>query len=250
MDLFKKVAWSLLGFAFIVMAISVVLIFIPFVGILSSFIQSALLAGIYIFLRQLKSGKQNFNQLFEGFNSFGPIALYLIVLFLMFIPLVIIMFTVTFPFGIFMDYVSGGMDPQYMAEEIARSFEGNIGLIMIGYLIIIAGGIYISISYQFVLPLIVDAKLGFWEAMETSRRVIGKKFFMFLLLFLVIGVLGAIGILITCFLGILVVIPYMHCVIFAAYDDILKPSPQASAQISDFGVQERDINTEAEDENK
>jgi hypothetical protein len=39
--------------------------------------------------------------------------------------------------------------------------------------------------------------------------------------------------------------------IFAIYDDILKPQDEdLTQQISDFGVQEKDINTEAEDDAK
>ena len=68
-----------------------------------------------------------------------------------------------------------------MAEDFASAMEDNIGSIVLGGIVFFLGGMYIYVSYQFTLPLIVDAKLGFWEAMETSRRVIGKKFFMFFL---------------------------------------------------------------------
>jgi len=46
-----------------------------------------------------------------------------------------------------------------------------------------------------------------------------------------------------------VVMPYIYCVIFVAYDDILKPeSEDLSDKISSFGSSEKDINTESEDE--
>jgi len=69
----------------------------------------------------------------------------------------------------------------------------------------------------------VDSKLEFWQAMEVSRKVIGKKFFMFLLMFLIIGIVAGIATAVTCGLGMFVVFPYIYCVVFAAYDDILKP---------------------------
>ncbi len=250
-DLFRKGAGPLIGFYVIVIVSILVLSFIPFVSILSGFLQSAFIAGIYIFLRNLLVKKENFNQLFEGFNSFGNIAVFVIVRFLFFLPFLVLLFTVVFPMSLFIDLIAGNIDSQFFAEELALSFEGNLGTIFFVYFILIIGAIYIYMSYVFVLPLIVDAKMDFWQAMETSRKVIGKKFFMFLLMFIVLGIIAIVGTAITCFLGIFVVFPYIYCVIFAAYDDILKPSPKVSAsQISDFGVQEKDINTESEDEEK
>jgi uncharacterized membrane protein len=41
-------------------------------------------------------------------------------------------------------------------------------------------GIYLMVSYQIALPLAVDKKLGPWEALETSRKVISHKWFMVL----------------------------------------------------------------------
>ena len=248
-DHFKKDAGSLIGFAVIVIIVSMVVAFIPFIGLANMFLQSAFLAGIYVFLRRQNQNKQNFNQLFDGFNSFGPIAVYLVIQFLFMVPLFILMFTLIIPFDVFAGLFTGNIDAEYFAEEVAMSMEGNIGVILLGYLVFFIGAMYIYISYQFTLPLIVDAKLGFWEAMETSRRVIGKKFFMFFLLILVIGILAGLGTVMTCGLGMFVALPYIHCVIFAAYDDILKPADEdLSNQISEFGAEERDVNTESEDD--
>jgi membrane-anchored glycerophosphoryl diester phosphodiesterase (GDPDase) len=250
-DLFKKGAGNLIGFYIIVIVSIMILSFIPFLGLLSGFLQAAFIAGIYIFLRQLMVKKENFNQFFEGFNSFGNIAVFVIIRFLFILPLLALLFTVVFPFELFIDLISGDIDPEYFGEEIALSLQGNLGTIFTVYFIMIVGMIYIYVSYAFTLPLIADAKLDFWQAMEISRKIIGRKFFMFLLMFIVLGIIAMVGTLVTCFLGIFAVLPYIYCVIFAAYDDILKPdSENLSDKTSDFGVQEKDINTESEDEGK
>lgn len=247
-SLFKKGAGSLIGFYIIVVVMLLVLNFIPFVSLISGFLQAALIAGVYIFLRQLMQKRENFNQFFEGFNNFGQIAIFVLIRFLFIIPFLVLLFTIIFPFHIIADLISGDIDAQYFAEEIVSSLEGNIGLVIGTYGVMIIGFIYIYMSYSFTLPLIVDAKLEFWQAMEVSRKIIGRKFFMFLLLFIVLGIIAMLGTLITCGLGLFIVMPYLYCVIFAAYDDILKPqSEDLSNQISDFGVQEKDINTESED---
>lgn len=248
-DLFKKGAGSLIGFYIIVIVAVFLLSLIPFVSLLSSFLQAAFMAGIYIFLRRLLVREENFNQLFEGFNYFGNIAAFVIIRFLFFLPFLALLFTVIFPFELFLELIGGDIDTQYFAEEIALSMEGNIATIIFVYFLLIVGVIFIYVSYAFTLPLISDAKLDFWQAMETSRRIIGKKFIMFLLMFIVLGIIAIVGTIVTCFLGIFVVVPYIYCVIFAAYDDILQPHSQdISTQISEFGAEEKDINTESEDE--
>jgi len=250
-DLFKKGAGNLIGFYIIVIVSIMILSFIPFVSLLSGFLQAAFIAGIFIFLRQLLVKKENFNQFFEGFNNFGNIAVFVIIRFLFILPFLVLLFTIVFPFDLFMELISGDIDPEYFGEEFAISMQGNLGLIFTVYFIMIVGMIYIYVSYAFTLPLIADAKLDFWQAMETSRRIIGRKFFMFLLMFIVLGIIAMVGTVVTCFLGIFAVLPYIYCVIFVAYDDILKPhSENLSDKISEFGVQEKDINTESEDEEK
>jgi len=52
-------------------------------------------------------------------------------------------------------------------------------LLVIGFLLLVLPGIYLAISYTFVLPLIVDKKMGIWEAMELSRKTITKQWFKF-----------------------------------------------------------------------
>ena len=52
-------------------------------------------------------------------------------------------------------------------------------MIAIGFLLLILPGIYLAVSYKFTLPLIVDKKLGVWEAMELSRRTVTKRWFKF-----------------------------------------------------------------------
>ena len=50
-------------------------------------------------------------------------------------------------------------------------------LILIGLLLLVLPGIYLAVSYQIALPLMVDKKLGPWEALEASRKIIGHRFF-------------------------------------------------------------------------
>ena len=49
--------------------------------------------------------------------------------------------------------------------------------VAVGFMLLILPGIYLSVAYIFVYPLMVDKKMGIWEAMETSRKAVTKKWF-------------------------------------------------------------------------
>ena len=67
---------------------------------------------------------------------------------------------------------------------------------IIGFILLVLPGIYLSIAYIFTLPLIVDKGLDVWEAMELSRKMVTKHWFkvfglMFVLtLIMVLGTLA------------------------------------------------------------
>lgn len=92
-------------------------------------------------------------------------------------------------------------------------------LISIGFVLLIIPGIYLAVSYLFVNLLIVNNRLDFWDAMETSRKVVTNNwfsvFFFGLSLFLIM-LLGALALGV----GLLVAIPVSIIAISVAYRDI------------------------------
>ena len=48
---------------------------------------------------------------------------------------------------------------------------------MIGFILLIVPAIYLSVSYAFTLPLIVDKNMDVWAAMEHSRKTVTKHWF-------------------------------------------------------------------------
>lgn len=244
-DLFKKGAGSLIGFILLYFLISIVINFIPFVNILGSFVQQTLIAGIFIFLRQLLRKKEEFGNFFGGFQYFGNIIVYILILLVIMIPIFALVFGLLIPFELLPELFDANPgDMEYLMEDLALSFAARLPFLFIVFIM----AIYIGISYSMVLPLIVDAQLSPWKAMETSRRVVGKKFFSFLGFYFVIGIVASIGILITCGLGILVVMPVVYCIIFVAYDSILQPHFDTGAdEIEEFGQSSEDVNTESEE---
>jgi uncharacterized membrane protein len=95
----------------------------------------------------------------------------------------------------------------------------------VGFILLILPGIYLAVAYALVTPLIIDKEMHFWQAMETSRRVITAQwfsFFGFILLLLLINIVGALALLV----GLLVSIPVSICAVAAAYRDIFGLEPK------------------------
>ena len=92
-------------------------------------------------------------------------------------------------------------------------------LTSLGYMLCIIPGLYLSVSWMFALPLIVDKNLPFWDAMELSRKVTSKHFFLLLAFLFVIGFLAVSGI-IACCIGMLVTAPLASLAYMYAYEEI------------------------------
>lgn len=250
-DIFKQNAGSYLGFGCILFLIFLVSIFIPGVSLVYGLIQGSLIAGIYLYSRASLTGQQEFNQFFSGFNYIGQILLHSLVVFLFFIPAIILMFTVMIPFELLPDLFSGASNPEYFAEDFAYLLEGRIAIFLGVGLLILGFGIYLTTSYFLVVPLIADEGMQFWEAMETSRKIVAKNFFSFFGLQFVIGLMTVVGAVVTCYVGLYVfIMPLTSCIVFATYDSILDPKKDESltSQIDEFGQQDHDINTESQDQ--
>jgi len=92
----------------------------------------------------------------------------------------------------------------------------------IGFICLILPGIYLLIAYSFTDILAVDKGLGFWEAMEASRRTITRRWWSVLGLlllgipFLILGGL-AFGV------GVFVAIPLVVGAVVYAYEDLCNP---------------------------
>ena len=92
-------------------------------------------------------------------------------------------------------------------------------LSLIGYCLCILPGVYLTVSWMFAVPFVIDRKMGFWEAMEFSRKVVTKHWFLMFALQLVCGLLAVCG-LVACCIGILVSMPFGTVTLMYAYEDI------------------------------
>lgn len=91
---------------------------------------------------------------------------------------------------------------------------------MIGSIFCLIPGIYLAIAYLLTIPLILDRRMSFWDAMETSRKIVTKQWFSWFVFGLLMGVIN-IGGVIACIVGIFFTIPLTYCMWVAAYEDVV-----------------------------
>lgn len=211
--LFQKSAGNFIGFAFLAGMIIVVASLVPVIGSLLSnlILTPALLVGGYLAADKLNRDEPlEFGTFFKGFDHVGQLALAALVTNLIIFASVIPMFIVWYLTGTF-DWVIGAIDnPLATVEPPAFPFWSFL---------LLAPAVYFAIAYSWAYHFIVFYGMEFWDAMETSRKVISKKWGLFFLFFLVLGLLVGLGFLVF-FIGVLVAFPVLMCANYAAFADV------------------------------
>jgi uncharacterized membrane protein len=100
-------------------------------------------------------------------------------------------------------------------------------LSIIGYVFCLLPGIYLVIAWNFSIPLIIDRRMNFWDAMELSRKMVSKHWFLVFGFMLVSGLVAAAGVL-ACCVGIFVTMPISFAAIMYAYETIFNKATHIS----------------------
>jgi len=84
---------------------------------------------------------------------------------------------------------------------------------VIGFMLLVLPGIYVSVAYAFTIPLIVDKNMDVWAAMELSRKTVTKHWFK------VAGLMGLLSIImfmgaIALGIGLIWAIPLMFVTLY------------------------------------
>jgi uncharacterized membrane protein len=92
-------------------------------------------------------------------------------------------------------------------------------LVLIGYALCFILGLYLNVAWLFAAPLVIDKRMGFWNAMELSRKMVNKHWFVVFGFLIVYGLLAVSGI-IACGIGILVTMPIGIAALMYAYEGV------------------------------
>jgi uncharacterized membrane protein len=103
-------------------------------------------------------------------------------------------------------------------------------LIAAGLVLFIAPGVYLAVAYKFAFLLIADKKMDFWQAMETSRRIITRRWLPWFGFLLALALLNLLGLLFFG-AGLLVTLPWSICAVAVAYDDVVGLGPHGKKML-------------------
>lgn len=84
---------------------------------------------------------------------------------------------------------------------------------LVGFVLLVLPGIYLTIAYIFTLPLIVDKEMDVWDAMELSRKVVTKHWFKVAGLFSLLSLFMALGALVLG-IGLIWAVPLLFVTLY------------------------------------
>jgi len=116
---------------------------------------------------------------------------------------------------VFQDFFTGF---QFFLPLLLLSVVSTL-LIILGFILLILPGIFLTVCYLFSTLLVIDRRLDFWPAMELSRRTVQTQWFGFFIFFLLIILINLGGALLLG-IGLLVSGPVSAGAVTAAYADL------------------------------
>lgn len=224
-DLLQKNMGLLIGATLIYMGIEIafsLLGAIPLIGALFSllnlFVAAPLLGGLfYVTLQAIRRQPATAGDVFEGFRrAFIQLVLGYVVTTILtalcFIPAVIVGLVTLLP------SVTQHQEPSLGAMLTT----GAVGLVCFLPLI------FLTVNWMFTLPLIVDKRLEFWPAMQTSWKMVRKHWWQLFGLVLLVGLINLGGVLLCC-VGLIFSMPLGIAAMMYAYETIFSaPQPQTA----------------------
>ncbi|MEM9888659.1 MAG: hypothetical protein AAF849_22370 [Bacteroidota bacterium] len=227
-DLFKKDIGGFVGYTIIYMAIMFATNFVPGSSIIVS---PALSVGWAIVCYNIiKNQHQGFGEFFKGFDHFVQLLLVSVITLLLMtaalIPLGIVGFT---SFGLGELFSGGAFD----IEDVA------IPTLIIGILAFMIPLIYIGVAWAWAPYFVVFYKMQFWEAMEASRKIVTKNWWMVFGFLFVVGLIAGIGV-IGFGVGVLFTIPAAMCMQYIAFAEVTglnKAGAEGASSLEDHLVE-------------
>lgn len=229
-NIFSKNPGGFIGFTLLYLLMSTVISLVPFIGSLVSslVIGPALSAGFLLVACKLdRDEPTEFGDFFKGFQYLNQLIVLTLVMDLIVMGSLIPLGVVVYQTGIFGWYM----------DLMANPFDaGEMPHVPVWTLLLALPAMYLSIAYVFAIPNVIFQGLGFWEALEASRRIITKNWFLFLLFFIVLGLIVVAGV-IALLIGMLIALPAIFCAQYAAYADIVGIPDGESEDIIDHLVE-------------
>jgi hypothetical protein len=202
-ELFKANAGIMMGATALVGLVLIAANIIPYLSIILSLIFTGpIVGGLWLFyIRKVRNQEAG---IADAFGGFGPRFLQLMLtqlipalISLAFVAVMVVVMALTLP------AMAGGRGGPGSTRSLNPALFLPLGAV---FFVFMVGMVYLQTSWFFALPLVADKGLAFWPAMQLSRRVVAKHWWMTFWFVLVASVLSGLG-LIACFVGVFVTVP-------------------------------------------
>ena len=215
-EICNKYAGGFIFFFLLYFIITFSLEVIPTIGwIANEFILAPILpVGVYYVAKQINDQEPyNFDQFWKGFNYAQPLIMMSLIQFaLFFFCLLPIIFSSSAEFSL--DWITQWEEHLLGGEEEAPiNFE-------FWYLLLIVPVIYFSVSWIYAPLFIIFYNMQSWEAMELSRKIVMKQWWLFAVFLLVLAIISFSGVILFG-IGILYTLPLGSCIMYASWQDIV-----------------------------
>jgi uncharacterized membrane protein len=203
----------LVGVTLLIMLVQFAVGMVPLLGAISGlFLNGVFYGGLYYYyLGTMRGQPRQLGDAFAGFSkAFVPLMLASLLVSVLTVVVMMPFFGPLF-FALGKAAINGaGSPPEFSAVTFVAM---GLGMIVV---------IYLSISWIFTFPLVIDKGLGPWTAMEVSRRVVSAQWFrMFFLMILgcIVMMLGVLALIV----GVFFAIPIAIGAMLFAYEDLCSP---------------------------
>jgi uncharacterized membrane protein len=192
----------------------------PIFSIANLVISGPLMGGVFfLFIRVVRGESAELGDVFSGFSrAFGHLFLATLVqgilIGLCMLPALVLFFIKLLPVIKEMSQTSSP-SPEQLMQGIMPALMSCLPWIFICALPVI----YLTVSWKFTLPLIIDRQIDFWTAMKTSFKMVNKHWWHVFGLIVLISLLNIAGML-ACCVGLLFTFPIGIAALMCAYDTI------------------------------
>jgi uncharacterized membrane protein len=183
---------------------------IPFVGFLFSIasllLSGPLMGGFYqVYLKTIRGEPTEVGEMFAGFRT-------------AFVPLMLV-FLVRVLATTILAIPGGALVVLAILVLGLKGQSWGVAVFILGILLALAPLVYLGVSWFFAIPLAIDKRLDFWQALETSRKMVGKHWISVCGLMIVTLLINLVGVL-ACCVGLLFTTPIYYGAMMHAYEDI------------------------------
>lgn len=214
---YSSILGQTIGFIFIVAISSMISSFIPFASNLISFLViTPMQVGLFYFVARAIQQKENdFGNMFVGFKFYpqvlGAQALQMLIMIAAFIIPAIFFFLAVNSSVNLLDF-----DPSTDQEMVLYLIGTYSVWIFVFVLLVMILSVFLSNIYMFILLRKTSAP----KAVKYSFQLGAKKFFPYLGLFIILGLINMVGVLLLG-VGILFTVPYTIAVFVAAFNELI-----------------------------